>query len=284
MQRIIITLAFTFGVFYVHSQTDYAYKTFQDTRIVNGHSVETNQEGVLKFIISHRFGTIDGGAYELFGLDAATMRIGLDYGITNNLTVGIGRSSFEKTFDGFVKWKMFQQSSGEKNMPFTLTYLAATAVKGQKWDDPDRENHFTSRLFYTHQLLIARKFSNSISLQLMPTLVHRNLVASPDISNDVLAFGAAPRVKVSKNFTITAEYYYVLPNQIDDQYKNSLALGFNIDTKRHVFQIQLGNSQGMTEKFFVAETLGDWFSAEVHLGFNITRDFTLKGRKYRDHE
>lgn len=284
MTRVITALAFTFAVFFGYGQTDYAYKTYQDTRIVNGHSVETNQEGVMKFIISHRFGTVDGGAYEFFGLDAATMRIGLDYGITNNITVGIGRSSFEKTFDGFAKWKILQQSSGEKNMPFTMTYFTAMAIKGQKWDNPDRENLFASRLFYTHQLLIARKFSNSFSLQLMPTLVHRNLVASPDISNDVLAIGAAPRIKMSKNFTITAEYYYVLPNQLDEQYRNSLALGFNIDTKRHVFQIQLGNSQGMTEKFFVAETLGDWFSAEVHLGFNITRDFTLKGRKYRAHE
>lgn len=284
MTRISIALAFTFAVLIGYSQTDYAYKTYQDTRIVNGHSVETNQEGVMKFIISHRFGTVDGGAYEFFGLDAATMRVGFDYGITNNITVGIGRSSFEKTFDGFAKWKMFQQSSGEKNMPFTITYFTAMAIKGQKWDNPDRENLFASRLFYTHQLLIAKKFSNSFSLQLMPTLVHRNLVASPDISNDVFAFGVAPRAKISKNFTLTAEYYYVLPNQLDEQYRNSLALGFNIDTKRHVFQIQLGNSQGMTEKFFVAETLGDWLSAEVHLGFNITRDFTLKGRKYRAHE
>lgn len=264
----------------VFGQTEYAYQTYQDTRIVNGHSIETNQEGTLKFIISHRFGSMSGGAYELFGLDASTIRFGLDYGITNNITIGFGRSSFEKTFDGLLKIKFLNQSSGDKNMPFTATYLAGMAVKGQKWDDPNRTNYFTARLFYTHQLLIARKFSDNFSLQVMPTLVHRNLVPNPNIANDVVALGIAPRLKVSKNFTLTAEYYYVLPNQLADGYRNSLAIGFNIDTKRHVFQIQVGNSQGMTEKFFVSETQGNWLTGDIYLGFNISRDFTVKGRKY----
>ncbi|MFT7233842.1 MAG: hypothetical protein ACI8TA_003069 [Cyclobacteriaceae bacterium] len=96
------TLSLWFG-FTVFGQTEYAYETFDDTRIVNGHSIETNAEGILTFIIAHRFGPMNSGPKFLWGLDNATMRIGLDYGINKNLTVRIGRTSTDGTVDGFAK-------------------------------------------------------------------------------------------------------------------------------------------------------------------------------------
>jgi hypothetical protein len=259
--------------------SEWVHQTFRDTRVVSGHSVETNDGGQMKFIIGHRFGEVSGGAYELFGIDQSTIRFGLDYGITNNFTVGIGRSSFEKTYDGFLKYRILQQRSGEKPMPVTVTALSSIAVYGLKWDDPDRENYFTSRLYYSFQALIARKFSDTFSLQLMPSLVHRNIVPTDEVAHDVLSLGAGGRFQVSSVVALQAEYYYTPQDQLGPGRTNSLSVGVDIDTKGHVFQLHVSNSRGMIEKFLITETTGDILDGDLHLGFNITRDFRLTGRK-----
>jgi len=258
----------------------FIHKTFRDTRVVNGHSVETNNEGVAKFIISHRFGTISSGPSEFFGLDQATMRIGMDYGIKDWATVGIGRSTFEKTLDGFVKVRFLRQKSGEKSIPITLTGFSSIAVNTLPYPDPTRENYFTSRLFFTNQILIARKFSDGFSLQLMPTMVHRNLVGTLVEKNDVFSCGMAFRYQLSRSWALSGEYYYVLPDQLAAGRYNAAALGFEVETRGHVFQFQFGNAIGMVEKFFITETSSDITKGDFHFGFNITRDFKLRGRKY----
>src|SRR5688572_17947527 len=125
--------------------TEYATASFKTNRVINLHSLENTSHGVLDVKISHRFGFINGGPYELFGLDQATIRLGLDYGITERLTIGIGRSSYEKTFDGFLKYKVLRQSSGVKNMPVTVAVVGTTAIQTLKWANPDRDNLFSSR-------------------------------------------------------------------------------------------------------------------------------------------
>ncbi len=255
-------------------------KTFYDTRIVNGQSVETNNEGVMKFIIAHRFGPVSGGGYELYGLDQSTIRIGFDYGISDAFSVGIGRSSNEKTIDGFVKVKLLAQKASEGS-PVTLTWFSGVAAKGLKFQDPDRKNLFEHRLSYSHQLLIGRKWGDRISTQLMPSIVHSNLVPTPEDNNDIISIGAAARFKASKKFTFSVEYYYALPDMLNDPFENSLAVGIDWETKGHVFQFHFGNSLGMTEKFFIGETRGSWADGDVRFGFNITRDFKIKGRKNR---
>ena len=163
--------------------TDYTYATFKTTRIINAQSVENPASGVLMFLIQHRFGRINTGGYEFFGLDQATIRLGLEYGITKRLAVGIGRSSYEKTYDGFLKYKILRQSTGLRKMPVSMSYYVSTAITSLKWEDQgveDRTNYFSSRVSYTHQLLIARKFSNALSLQLLPTLIHKNLVPTTE--------------------------------------------------------------------------------------------------------
>ncbi|MCB9082685.1 MAG: hypothetical protein H6555_13350, partial [Lewinellaceae bacterium] len=177
--------------------TNYATASFKTNRVINLHSLESTSGGVMDFKISHRFGTLNRGAYELFGLDNATMRLGLDFGITDRLTIGGGRSNFEKTYDTFVKYKFLRQSSGKRNMPVTAAFLATAAVQTLKWDNPDRENYFSSRLYYTYQLILGRKFSEGFSLQLSPTVVHRNLVKTSAESNDVIAVAAAGRIKLT---------------------------------------------------------------------------------------
>ena len=254
---------------------DYTTASFKTNRVVNLHSLESTAGGVLDVKISHRFGTLNGGTYELFGLDNASIRIGADFGVSDRITIGLGRSSFQKTYDGFVKYKFLRQSTGKRNMPITAALLASTAVQTLKWQNPDRENYFSSRLYYTYQFILGRKFSEGLTLQLSPTVVHRNLVETSVESNDVLALGAAGRIKLSKRITLNAEYIYVLPDQLAPGFRNSFSLGFDIETGGHVFQLHFTNSTSMIEKGFVTETNENWLDGGIHFGFNISRVFTV---------
>jgi len=111
---------------------DYVKASFKTNRVINLHSLENTAAGVLDVKISHRFGMLNGSAYELFGLDNASIRIGGDYGITDRLMVGFGRSSYEKTYDGFVKWKLLRQSAGKRRMLLTVALFASTAITSVK--------------------------------------------------------------------------------------------------------------------------------------------------------
>ncbi|MGH1437364.1 MAG: DUF5777 family beta-barrel protein [Lewinella sp.] len=260
--------------------TDYATAAFKTNRVINLHSLESTSAGVLDIKISHRFGMLNRGAYDLFGLDNATIRIGGDYGITNRLTVGFGRSSYEKTLDGFVKYKFLRQSAGKRVMPITAALFASTAVQGLRWANPDRENYFSSRLTYTYQLIFGRKFSDNFSLQFSPTVVHRNLVKFSIEANDVYAAAVATRIKLTKRIAINAEYVYLLPDQLVPGYRNSLSIGFDIETGGHVFQLHFTNSTSMIEKGFVTETSGDWLDGGIHFGFNVSRVFTVRKARH----
>ncbi|MBK8705915.1 MAG: hypothetical protein IPN33_21750 [Saprospiraceae bacterium] len=255
--------------------TNYATASFKTNRVINLHSLENTAAGVFDFKISHRFGTLNQGAYDIFGLDQATIRLGGDFGITNRLMVGYGRSTYEKTYDGYVKYKFLRQSTGKRNMPITAALMASAAVQTLKWQNPDRDNYFSSRLYYTFQLMLGRKFSDAFTLQLSPTLVHRNLVATKAEKNDVLALGIAGRIKLSKRIALNAEYIYVLPDQLAPQFTNALSIGFDIETGGHVFQLHFTNATGMMERAFIAENTGDWTDGGIHFGFNISRVFTV---------
>ncbi len=254
---------------------EYATASFKTNRVINLHSLENTAKGVLDFKIGHRFGFINSGIDELFGLDNATMRLGFNLGLTDNFVIGLGRSTFEKTVDGYLKYRFLRQSSGAKNMPITAAAVFTSAVRTIPLSDPNRENIFKHRLAYTYQLIIGRKFSENFTLQLSPTLVHRNLVETAVEENDVLAIGIAARQKLTKRVTLNAEYVYVLPDQLGEQYKNSFSIGFDIETGGHVFQLHFTNSTSMVEKGYIGETVGDWLDGDIHFGFNVSRVFTL---------
>jgi len=255
--------------------TNYTTATFKTTRLINGHSVENVGKGVMDVKISHRFGKVNGGAYEFFGLDNASMRMGMDFGINRYLMVGIGRNTYEKTYDAFFKLKLLRQSSGKRKMPITLSYVPTIALKTIKYEDPNRKNYFTSRLFFTHQLLIGRKFSDNTSLQLMPTFSHRNLVQLNADPNDLMAIGIGGRQKLTKRVSINAEYYYQIPGYKLTGTTDCFSLGFDIETGGHVFQLHFTNSPGMTERSFISETKGNWSKGDILFGFNISRVFTI---------
>ena len=283
MKRLIIFL-FIFSLFSGHlfsqdsEETTYSYGLFHGRRIVNGHSLEMQKEGELEMYIGHRFGAIDGGAYEFFGLDQADMRLAFDYGVKDWLAVGVGRSAYRKTFDSFAKVRLLRQSTGKKNMPISLTGLSIMTYEGLRRADNIPVKAY-SRMSFTNQLLIGKKFSDDLSIQIMPTFTHINLVSTADDPNDIITLGAAIRYRVTLNLAITAEYYYNITPLTDGKY-NSLALGFDIDTGSHVFQIHITNSSAMFERAFIAETTNRWLEGGIHLGFNMNRVFKIKGRRF----
>lgn len=253
---------------------DYVTATFKATRLTNGHTVETLGAGVLDVRISHRFGYLNTGIEELFGLDQATNRLALEYGITDRLMVGFGRSSYKKELDGFAKYKVIRQATN--GSPVTLSVFSSAMMNTSSYADPTRVNYFSSRMSYAFQAFIARKFTESFSLQLMPSMVHYNLAPSPNLNNNVYAMGIGGRLKLSKRVSMNAEYYYQLPSTQYVGTTNSLALGFDIETGGHVFQLYVTNSTGMNERAFITETTGDFFKGDIHFGFHISRVFSLK--------
>lgn len=257
---------------------EYVDYSFKSSRVIMSQSMELIRPGVMDLRILHRFGNINGGAYELFGLDNATMRLGFDFGISKNLMLGIGRSTNKKELDGFIKYRLIHQAKGRGAMPFSLLFTAGSSMSLLK-ADTSRKNYFTSRIGYYGQLILGRKFSDGFSLQFMPTIVHRNLVASAKDPNDLLAVGAAARFKLSKRISLNLDYFYRFNPNPDDGSKNPLSIGFDIETGGHVFQLHFTNAVGMNEKVFLAETTNDWAKGDIQFGFNISRSFQIRRKK-----
>jgi hypothetical protein len=262
----------------------YTTATFKTSRLVNGHSIENTAKGVLDFKVSHRFGEVRDGLYSFFGLDGANTLIGFDYGVTDWLMIGISRSTYQKEYEGFTKVKLLRQTDG-KGMPVSLSYMGAISAQSMTAPvlPPGQEYYFSNRLCYVNQLLISRKFNQWISLQLMPTHIHYNLVPTTGEPNDLIAMGIGGRVKLSNRISFNAEYYYRI-NQLNG-YFNSLSLGFDIETGGHVFQLMFTNATAITERAFIGQSNSDWGNGGIHFGFNISRVFTIvKPKEFKNSE
>ena len=242
--------------------------------------MEMLRPGVLDFRILHRFGRVNGGAYEFFGLDGpATVRLGLDYGVTDNFTIGVGRSAFNKELDGFLKYRIIHQATGPGAFPFSLVAVAGSTLTTLKWSDPARQNFFTSRMAFYGQAIIGRKFSEAFSFQVMPSVVHRNLVPTVKDPNDLFALGAGARIKLSRRISFNADYHHVINQNPAAGFYDPLSVGFDIETGGHVFQLHFTNAKGMNERAFLANTEYKWSKGDIFFGFNISRQFQIKKRK-----
>ena len=256
--------------------------TFKGSRIINLQSVETRPKGTLEFIFSHRFGRINQGAYTLWGLDDAYVRLGLEYGITDKFGVGLGRNSIDKSFDAFMRYKVLAQQPGK--MPVTVTALGTLNYRSSpKKDESIVPITAKDRISYVGQLLIARKFTHGLSLQVNPIFVHRNTVDQQVENNDDFALGIAGRQKISRSMALTAEYLVRLNHKennapVYERY-NAIGFGLDIETGGHVFQLIFTNSLGLIERAVVAETSGNFWDGDIHFGFNVTRTFQLSSKK-----
>ena len=260
-------------------KTEYVSGAFKALYLVNMQTTESPAAGALNVEIQHRFGALNSGAYEFFGLDNATLRLGLDYGITDRLSVGVGRSSYQKTFDSYFKYKLLRQTRGSGGMPLTASVLATMSYFTQHFSDKPYLNG-TYRIAYCTQLLLTRKFSGRFSLELSPVWLHYNYVPKAEDNNNVFALAGGARMKISKRMSINAEYSYLFPGQVvSTPAKNAFSLGWDIETGGHVFQLVFSNAQTIIPTQYIAQTLGSWGNGDIYFGFNISRNFNLRAHK-----
>jgi opacity protein-like surface antigen len=257
---------------------NYIAESFKTTLVANGQSLETNSKNVLLFRISHRFGKINSGLYDLFGMDNAQIKFAFDYGLNDWLQIGVSRSSFEKLYEGNIKARILRQQTGKRNIPISIIYFTSMSINTLRWQDPLRDNKTTSRISYVHQLIIGRKFNESFTFQITPSLVHRNLVPTKNDANDVFAMGAGFRQKITKRISINAEYFHRFDNYNTSALFNPITLGFDIETGGHVFQLVFTNAKSMVEKGFIAETTGNIGKGDIYFGFNLARVFDFGTR------
>jgi hypothetical protein len=260
-------------------------ETFHSTRIINSHSVETLNKGVLEFRVEHRFGDIagdNGGAQTLFGLDnSADIRIAFEYGITDQLMIGVGRSKgtgnpYKSLIDGLVKYRVLEQNN--EGTPISLAMIGMGTFSYMKAsEDESQVAHFPEwehRLAYALQLNVARKFGDRLSLALMPTLVHRNYVLQDDV-NTMFSLGGGLRLGLTSTTAVLLEYHHVFSKEgLRTTNINSLGVAFEWITFGHNFTVHLTNSKGFGETQFIPYTYEDWLKGQFRLGFCIGRKFS----------
>lgn len=261
----------------VGESTEEVAYTFKSTRVINGHSIERMKQQQLDFRINHRFGEINQGWYELWGLDNAFISFDFGYGITDWMMVGIRRSTWEKTYDGSLKFSIFRQTKGARNFPVAISTYSSVAYHTLKGYIEEGQSK-SLRMSYTNQILVARKFNEVLSLQLTPSYVHKNLVDF-DEENDIFAVGIGGRVKFARRIALTFEYFWTTQAMELEGYYAPLSFGFDIETGGHVFQLFLTNSRVMEESGFLSDKNGNWLDGDIFFGFNISRVFAV-GKKH----
>ncbi|MBL4587083.1 MAG: hypothetical protein JKX84_08530 [Flavobacteriales bacterium] len=276
--------------------------TFKTTRIIQAHTTETVKANTMDVRITHRFGNIystrndNDGPDSFFGLDnIADVRLAVEYGITDELMIGLGRSSRSNLIDGFAKYRFYQQTTDNKR-PFSLALFTNIGIRAQKEGafysgvKPELVAEYSStktffhKISYTAQLIIARKFSPGLSIELLPTYIHRNFVNNPNDENSTFALGVGGRVKVSKRVAIIADFFYVFSpfryNNTTNPFYMPISIGVEIETGGHVFHLEFTNAQGVVSNNFLVDSPHSWEFAEFKLGFNISRVFNV-GRRLK---
>lgn len=273
-------------------KTDYAFATFKGTRAINLQSPELPGKGVLQYSFLHRFGAFnDDFGYNFLGMDNAHVKLSLDYSPLEWLNLGLAHSSFQKVYEGYAKYRLVRQSSGKKTFPFTITGYSAMFYQSLRFND-NLPHHESERLSYVHELVVARKFTPEFSAEIVPSLVHYNLVEKAEHDNNIYAIGIAARYKLSNMVALSLEYIYQInPHDFPDvetgemrDFSNPLSIGVDIETGGHVFQLFLTNSRGVSEPLVFGRTPGKWSDGDIHFGFNISRVFTIKRPKIPDGE
>jgi len=245
------------------------FATFKASRIVNSQSIELPRPGTLEFMILHRFGSMSDGFYDLYGMDEAVIRFDLKYGLNNFLAFGLGRSSMNKTYDVFSKVKLLRQKQGGSSAPISLAIFTKCEIQTVV-----KEMDITDRLTFDIQALIARKFSRYFSFQVMPTLIHRNLILDRDDSNDLFSIGLGGRMKLTKRTSINLDTFFPIGDR-PGSFKQGWGLGYDIETGGHVFQVMVTNAQGSFESEYIENASGEFENFELFIGFNISRVFSI---------
>ncbi len=249
----------------------YAFKALQ---ICNMQSTKLPVKGEFYVLISHRFGDLSNGINNFFGLDQALTKIGGIYGVTNWLSLGASRQTYNKIYELAAKYKFTNQINS--GFPFTIVGYNTMDINSslKKEDFPGLE--FNNRLAFTSQLLISRKFSERFSFEVAPIYVHKNLYNETEDQKDLFLVGAGGRFKLTKRLSLNLEYAarVNLPKEFDSPYQNPATIGLDIETGGHVFQMVFSNSQPMNDVTVFSNTKGQWEKAKgIYFGFNMYRVF-----------
>ncbi len=252
---------------------------FRSATIINSHSVYMLPAGTLDFRVEHRFGTLNQGAYEFWGLDYANIHLSLEYVVAEWLMVGIGRGTYEKTYDGFFRIKPFRQASGSEPFPFSLAVQSGLYMNTLRYLKDFDDYRFAQRLEHVHQVLVARRFFDVISLQISPSYLRRTPISSVLEQTDLFAMGTGVGVKITSNVSLNMEYFRLLnyePQLNTADLHHPLSIGIDLETGGHVFQLIFTNSLAMTEQGIIGGTTGRWLDGDIHFGFNISRVFGIR--------
>lgn len=281
MKRLLLLTACLLGTAYSHAQDDllteldstqvadtYATAAFKGLQIVTLQTTKMPAKKEFYFVVSHRFGSVKEGISEFFGLDMATTKIGGVYGITDGLAVSVSRHTMLKVYEAGIKYRLARQSD---DFPVDIVGYNTIDVNTFLEEEEYPNIEFADRLTYISQLLISRKLSDKVSLELVPSYIHRNLY-EPLIENDSqFSLGAGGRVKLSKRLALNLEYAYNF--DMPDFYSQPLSVGLDIETGGHIFQLLFSNSQSMTEAGYLTHAAGDWGDGDFFFGFNLYRVF-----------
>lgn len=241
-------------------------------RMITGQTTRVLQRKTLEFCVQHRFGFFSQGKSQFYGLDQSDVRLGFDYGLTRRTTIGIGRSSLGKVYNGFVKMAITKQ--GTNGAWFNVTWLSDLYLSGMKNTDPNLDPYyFSHRLKYTHQLLISRTFNEKIMVSVAPTIIHRNLVDSVKYPNDLSMLVFNARWNVTHGINLTGEYSYMFNHDMRNLYSPCIGAGIEFYTSGHIFQIVFSNSNSMNEGDAYAMQNGKISKGNIRMGFNIVRLF-----------
>lgn len=237
-------------------------------RLINTQTATMLPKGSFEVGIQHRFGAVNTGVDNLWGLDNfSSMRLSFDYGFHDRLTGGIGRSSLNKTYNAYLKASLL----GGYNHKFNLVYLVDMAYDGRaqaNWNlDPFYNTH---RMYYTHQLIAAYMPLENVAVSVSPTLVHRNLVESSDLKNDIGLVVATLRLAVNKKMNLTGEFSQRVWGKSGIS-NSAMGIGFEYFTPKHAFQLSLSNTRSLNEAYFMTLDPPSKSLSQFNLGFNIVR-------------
>lgn len=242
---------------------------FKAMKIVNLESTKLANKGDFYFFVAHRFGSVQGGFEDFFGLDNAVTQIKFLYGINDWLTSSIGRS--EMAYDLTFKYSLWHQL--EDGFPVTIVGFNSISVNIQMDESDYPKMTFEDQLSYVTQVLISRKFNKNLSLEIAPTFFHENFVESDLQDNSQYALGFGGRYKITKRWSINMDYNLHLNRASDSSYKNPFSIGADLETGGHVFQMFFTSSQGIHEAAYLGHSTGDWMEGEIYFGFNLYRVF-----------
>ncbi len=250
-------------------------EVFWTPNIITMSSVSNLPAGNLNVTIMHAFGIATNGISDLYGLDApANIRFGVDYGISDGLSIGVGRSRFDKLYDFRIKANLLRQTKDDR-IPVEIAVKGDVAITTLKngFDLKDRLSFFSSLMF-------ARKITDRVSLQISPSYAHFNTVFSEREENERIlreingqfALGIGGRVTLGTRFEMLFEYIPVFGNRSHGT-TNAFALALDIETGGHVFQLFFKTSQWLTEQHVIARNTEKFFDGEYRFGFNVNRFF-----------